>query len=153
MRLSNAFGVPVHKDVNCWMLLVNDLCKQAVQTGRLVLQTSGLQQRDFIGLNKVCRVVERFLVGHDEFKQTNIFNVGSGISQSVRTMAQLIQQRCTHVLNFEPLLQHVKAGINEQNPNLTYRHDKLDALGINFDALDNTAEIDILLRFCNSTFT
>ena len=32
MRLSNAYGAPMHKGVNCWMLVVNDLCRQAVQT-------------------------------------------------------------------------------------------------------------------------
>ena len=30
LRLSNAFGSPMHKSVNCWRLLVNDLCRQAV---------------------------------------------------------------------------------------------------------------------------
>jgi UDP-glucose 4-epimerase len=154
LRLSNGFGSPMHKDVNCWMLLVNDLCLQAVQTRRLVLQTNGLQQRDFIGLTKVCRVVEHFLVGNGESKQTGVFNVGSGMPQSVLAMAQLIQKRCTHVLDFEPVLQNVKGGVNEQNPQLmTYRDDKLAALGINFDGLDNTAEVDTLLRFCKSAFT
>ncbi|MBI3793269.1 MAG: SDR family oxidoreductase, partial [Nitrospinae bacterium] len=30
LRLSNGFGAPAHRDVNCWALLVNDLCRQAV---------------------------------------------------------------------------------------------------------------------------
>jgi UDP-glucose 4-epimerase len=153
LRLSNGFGTPMHKDANCWMLLVNDLCKQAVQTGRLVLQTSGLQQRNFIGLTKVCRVAEHFLVGHSESKPTGVFNVGAGMSQSVLEMAQLIQQRCIHVLGFKPVLQCVQEGVNEQHPTLTYQSDNLAALGINSNGLDNTAEIDSLLRFCQTAFT
>jgi hypothetical protein len=35
---------------------------------------------------------------------------------------------------------------------LTYRADNLAALGINSNGLDNSAEIDSLLRFCQSTF-
>lgn len=153
LRLSNAFGAPMHRDVNCWMLLVNDLCKQAVQTRKLVLQTSGLQQRDFIGLTEVCRVVEHLAVNHNESMQTGIFNVGAGVSQSVLEMAQLIQQRCKQVLGFEPALQRIPSGVEEPHPMLAYRVDNLAALGTDFNGLDNTTEIDSLLRFCQSTFT
>lgn len=153
LRLSNAFGAPMHKDVNCWMLLVNDLCKQAVQTRRLVLQSSGLQQRDFVGMTKVCRVAEYLAVCHGASMQPGIFNVGTGVSQSVFAMAQLIQQRCAQVLGFEPALQRVQGGVDERHPVLTYRADNLAALGINSNGLDNSAEIDSLLRFCQSTFT
>lgn len=153
MRLSNAFGAPMHKDVNCWMLLVNDLCKQAVQTRKLVLQSSGLQQRDFVGMTEVCRVAEYLAVGHGASIQPSIFNVGAGVSQSVLAMAQLIQQRCAQVLDFEPALQRIQGEVDEQHPMLTYRADNLAALGINSNGLENPAEIDSLLRFCQSAFT
>jgi len=153
LRLSNAFGAPMHKDANCWMLLVNDLCRQAVQTRRLVLQTRGLQQRDFIDMTEVCRVAEHFSVGHSENNPTGVFNVGAGMSQSVIEMAQLIQLRCVQVLGFKPLLQCVQEGVNEQHPPLTYQSDNLAALGINSNGLDNTEEIDSLLRFCQTAFT
>lgn len=153
LRLSNAFGAPVHKDVNCWMLLVNDLCKQAVQTRKLVLQTTGLQQRDFIGITEVCRVTEHLAVGNGASMQPSILNVGFGVSQSVLAMAQSIQQRCAQVLGFEPVLQHVQGEADEPPRMLSYRVDNLAALGIKSDFLENLAEIDSLLRFCQSTFT
>lgn len=153
LRLSNAFGAPAHKYVNCWMLLVNDLCKQAVQTRKLVLQTNGLQQRDFIGINKVCRVTERLAVGNSVNMQPTILNVGFGVSLSVLAMAQLIQQRCTQVLGFEPVLQRVQDETDEPHRMLSYQIDKLDALGIKFYFLENMSEIDSLLLFCQSTFT
>ena len=153
LRLSNAFGPPMHKGVNCWMLLVNDLCKQAVQTRKLVLQTSGLQQRDFIGITEVCRVTEHLAVGNGSSTQPSIYNVGSGFSQSVLAMAQSIQQRCAQVLGFEPVLQRGQGEADEPLPMLSYQIDNLAALGIKFSFLDNLAEIDSLLRFCQSTFT
>jgi UDP-glucose 4-epimerase len=152
LRLSNAFGAPMHKDANCWMLLVNDLCKQAVQTRQLVLQSSGLQQRDFIGLTEVCCVAEK-LVDSDQFKQMNVFNVGAGVSQSVLAMAQLIQQRCTKVLGFLPELQHKRGGVDEQHPTLTYLTNNLNTLGISCNSLDDSVEIDRLLQFCQAVFT
>jgi UDP-glucose 4-epimerase len=153
LRLSNAFGAPMHKGVNCWMLLVNDLCMQAVQTRKLVLQTSGLQQRDFIGITEVCRVAEHLAVGNGSSMQPSIFNVGAGVSQSVFAMAQSIQQRCAQVLGFEPVLQRVQGEADEPPRMLSYRVDNLAALGIKSDCLKNSAEIDSLLRFCQSTFT
>jgi UDP-glucose 4-epimerase len=150
-RLSNAFGAPMHKDVNCWMLLVNDLCKQAVQTRKLILQSSGLQHRDFISLTDVCYVFEK-LVNSDQHKQASVFNVGAGKSQSVLEMAKLIQQRCTKVLGFTPELQHKQSAVDEQHPALTYRTDNLNSLGISCKSQTNTVEIDNLLLFCQSKF-
>ena len=151
LRLSNAFGAPMHKDVNCWMLLVNDLCKQAVQTRKLVLHSNGLQYRDFIGLTKVCCVVEK-LVDSDQLNQANVFNVGAGVSQSVLEMALLIQLRCSKVLGFEPELLRKLGELDELSPKLIYRTDHLTSLGICTKSLDNIAEIDRLLQFCQSTF-
>jgi len=153
LRLSNAFGAPMHKAVNCWMLLVNDLCKQAVQTRKLLLQTNGLQQRDFIELTKVCRVVEYFAEGHGELAKSAIFNVGSGESQSVFAMAQIIQQRCVVVLGFEPFLYRVEGGLNEIHPVLDYRSANLALLGIQLTNSYHTVEIDKLLCFCKTAFT
>jgi len=152
IRLSNVIGAPMHKDVNCWMLLVNDLCKQAVQTGKLVLQTSGQQQRDFVGMTEVCRVAEHLLVCNSVSTQLGIFNVGAGVSQSVLAMAHVIQQRSLQVLGFEPALQCVQGRIGEPHSMMTYRTDNLTDMGIKIDYAANTAEIDSLLRFCHSTF-
>src|SRR5580658_8737973 len=42
-RLANGFGPPIRAEVDCWTLLVNDLCRQAVTQRRLVLKSAGLQ--------------------------------------------------------------------------------------------------------------
>jgi UDP-glucose 4-epimerase len=151
VRLSNAFGAPMQKEVNCWMLLVNDLCRQAVETRKLVLQTSGLQHRDFIGLTSVCRVVEALAL-NTQSRQSVICNVGSGVSQSLLAMTRQIQQRCVQVFGFEPELQRLQSALYEHHPELTFRTDNLAALGINFGSLDASAEIDSLLCFCHSSF-
>jgi len=151
LRLSNAFGAPTHKSVSCWMLLVNDLCRQAVETRKLILNTNGLQQRDFIGLTNVCSVVER-LIAYNQPRQANIFNVGASESQSVLAMAKLIQRRCSKVLGFTPELQYKKNRGEDQLPTLIYRTDKLNALGINCKSVTNTMEIDNLLQFCQTSF-
>jgi UDP-glucose 4-epimerase len=142
----------MHKDVNCWMLLVNDLCRQAIQVRKLVLSSSGQQQRDFIGITEVCRVVERLAFGGGDDCETGIFNIGAGMAQTVLAMAQTIQQRCLKVLGFEPELQREQDRKNDPFLPLIYRPDRLGEIGIKLDGLNNTDEIDHLIRYCNITF-
>ena len=151
LRLSNIYGVPTHKDVNCWRLLVNDLCKQAVETGKLVLHTSGQQQRDFISLTNLCYVTEKIMT-ETKLKHANVFNVGSGVSHTVLAMAQLIQQRCAEVLSFTPELQHKLSGGKDQTLPLFYHTDNLNILGISCKNQTNIREIDALLNFCKTAF-
>jgi len=152
LRLSNAFGAPMHKNVNCWMLLVNDLCRQAVQTRKLMLRSSGKQQRDFIAMTEVCRVTERLAVASGEDCLTGIFNIGSSEALSVLAMTQMIQQRCVRVLGFEPELLHKQELGDESVVPFTYQQTRLVAMGTQLDASKNIAEIDHLLRYCDATF-
>jgi UDP-glucose 4-epimerase len=151
LRLSNAYGTPVDKEVNCWNLLVNDLCRQAVQTGKMVLRSSGLQYRDFIAMSEVCRVVEGLSSREYDSASRNVFNVGSGRSQSLLEMAHLIQQRCEMVLGFQPELSSKEIGEEERNEILEYQIARLAKIEITV-GIDNGLEIDRLLEFCHASF-
>jgi UDP-glucose 4-epimerase len=147
LRLSNAFGAPAHAEANCWMLLVNDLCRQAVTLRTMTLRSTGLQRRDFITLQDVSRVVAHMI----DLPKSNIgdglFNVGSGKSSRVIDMVELIQTRCTEVLGYTPGIVRPLPTENEQNSNLDYRIDKLLITG--FSLNDNPVfEIDETLRMC-----
>lgn len=151
LRLSNAFGAPAHKDVNCWSLLVNDLCRQAVQSGKMILRSSGLQQRDFVAMSEVCRIIEHLCSPVFESGDFGTYNVGSGLSQSVFEMGQLIRQRCKQVLGFEPEFQRTATGADEVSEMLAYRPDRLLKMGVNVSHDYNT-EIDDLLAFCQVSY-
>ena len=60
-RLSNCIGAPKDINSNCWMLLVNDLCKQIIEHKKMKLNTNGKQLRNFITITDVCRVVNLFI--------------------------------------------------------------------------------------------
>lgn len=92
----------MHKNVNCWTLLVNDLCLQAVQNKNLVLRTLGLQKRDFITLNDVSMAVEHLLKIDISSEENGVFNVGSRHSITIFEMANLIACRCEALLGFKP---------------------------------------------------
>lgn len=152
LRLSNVFGVPVDKNVNCWMLLVNDLCRQVVQTNKMILQSSGQQQRDFISMHEVCRVFERIVVADGEDSLMGIFNIGVGKSQTVLSMAKTIHQRCVEVLGFEPELQRKQDLKKDAFVPLIYRSARSGVLETALEDNDNIPEIDRLLHYCSNVF-
>jgi len=150
LRLSNSFGAPAHRDANCWMLLVNDLCRQAVESGKVVLSSSGLQQRDFIPLAKVCRVVERLSSCDFTPQLPDIVNVGSGVSKSVLEMAELVRRRCRLTLGFDPEFRRKEPGADEVHEALVFRSTRLQTLDESMSD-DTNAEIDGLLLFCRAS--
>jgi UDP-glucose 4-epimerase len=102
IRLSNGFGAPTHADVDRWTLLVNDLSCQAVYTGKIVLQSHGLQRRDFITLEDVGRAVNHVLKFTREQCSDGLFNLGGGMSLSIWEMTERIAKRCQIVLGLSP---------------------------------------------------
>jgi UDP-glucose 4-epimerase len=151
IRLSNTFGAPAHKDTNCWMLLVNDLCRQAVTTQRMVLRSSGLQRRNFVPLHDVCRAIDHLLHLPVQDLTRDVFNVGGDWSPLAWEMACLVQERCTVKLGFQPKLTRILPQTGETVCNLDYRFDALRQTGFQPNT-NKVEEIDQLLNFCKTSF-
>lgn len=151
MRLSNAFGAPMHKGVNCWMLLVNDLCRQAVITRRLVLQSAGLQRRDFVTIHDVSRAVSHMLTLSKEQISAGVFNMGGAWAPRVVEMAELIQARCSAVFGFLPDIVSPSPIDGEVTSDLTFDVTRLRTSGYELTG-HVEAEIDATLLFCRENF-
>ncbi len=151
LRLSNAFGAPTHVEANCWMLLVNDLCRQAVNLRSMTLRSTGSQHRDFITLHDVSRVIYKMINLPSSQISDGRFNVGSGKSLRVIDMVKLIQTRCTEVLGYTPAIIHPQPTKNEKNTDLDYRIEKLLSTGFSLRC-NIASEIDDILRMCNKFF-
>lgn len=91
VRLSNSYGSPMFKDANCWWLVINDLCQQAVFDKKIVLQSDGSAFRDFIHGDDVCYAVER-LISCNNKKNFNTFNISSGSTLSIINLANIITE-------------------------------------------------------------
>jgi len=130
------------------MLVVNDLCRQAVRERCLVLKSSGEQLRDFIPLSAVCEdIVKLLAMPAQELPPT--LNIGSGESISVMALARLIQQRCQATLGFTPALE---TGARKEAA-LPLHYCSLHAPRLSLAATDLLAEIDALLAFCKTHFS
>lgn len=149
LRLSNSFGAPAYRAVNCWMLLVNDLCRQAVERGALVLNSSGLHRRDFITLTDVCRAVEHLLQLDSAVIADGLFNVGGAWAPTVVEMAERVA-RCWELLSgHRPQISRPLPAAHEHSDLLEYRIDKLLRTGFDLHG-DADAEITATLQYCSA---
>jgi UDP-glucose 4-epimerase len=147
VRLSNGFGAPTHPDVDRWTLLVNDLCRQAVHNRKLVLRSSGLQQRNFITLADAGRAVSHLLGLSQADCGDGLFNLGGDNSLLVWDMVQKISLRCELTLGYLPSIERPEPLPDEQVNFLNYCSDKLQKTGFMLRSnLDE--EIDRTLLIC-----
>lgn len=96
LRLTNSVGPPVHRDVDRWTLVANELCAQAASGGPLVLRSSGHQWRDFVDLSEVVRVIEAAVGGS---VPPGTYNLGAGQSRTVRSVADRIAELASEILD------------------------------------------------------
>ena len=142
LRLSNAVGAPLSKDVNCWMLVVNDIIKQLVTTHTMKFSSSKYIKRDFIPISEISRTVHRILKD-DSHRFTGIYNLGSGASLSLEDLAKIISQRAKIILNINPKIQFPENHQNVSN-SLIYSISKINKHGLHISD-DLTDEIDQLI--------
>jgi UDP-glucose 4-epimerase len=154
VRLSNAFGPPAHLGADCWTLLVNDLCRQAVESGRMVLKSSGVQRRDFVSMREAARALIHLLELPRERQGNGVFNVGGGWSPTVMEMAERVAHRVAASMKKQPRIERGPAGAGERDEELRYERAKLIDTGFVPASPDATdAEIDALVLFCVSHFS
>lgn len=150
LRLSNGFGAPATHDVDRWTLLVNDLCRQAVVTGQLKLNSAGLQLRDFITLEDVSRAVNHLLQLAPQALADGLFNLGGDASTSILSMTEQVAARWKILTGKDlPIVRPEHSG--PLPAPLNYSCEKLKATG--FTLTSNVhQEIDATLCLCQAAF-
>jgi UDP-glucose 4-epimerase len=148
VRLSNAFGAPVDPDADCWHLLTNDLCRQAVTTRRAVLKTDGMQRRDFIPVGEACRAIAHLLQLPPARLGDGIFNAGGAWAPTLLEMAQLIAARVAARFGFQPQVVPGSARDSIGETQLEYSVARLTASGFALRREAVVEELDALVEFC-----
>lgn len=150
-RLSNTYGPPVDSRANCWMLLMNDICKQAVTENTIVLNSSGMQRRDFIPMSSLCYISEYF--ARSEYIGANrpIINVGGGWAPRVIEVAELVRDRCGEIYGHVPEIHRPADGKTDNDSALIFDISKLRKY-CSLPVVDVKSEIDATLKFCKNAF-
>jgi UDP-glucose 4-epimerase len=140
VRLTNSFGGAAFPTANRWTLLGSDLCRSAVNTGKMVLLGDGTQLRDFVCLTDVCRATAHLLSLHESRTKGEIYNLGAGHSVSVWDMALEVKYTAEEVLGKSiELVRKTPSGL-EAGQSLTISIDKISSVGY---SLINNVEDEI----------
>jgi UDP-glucose 4-epimerase len=151
-RLSNAFGVPATPGADCWSLVCNDLCRQAVATLRAQLNSDGTQRRDFIAIGEACRAIAHLLELPATAIGEGVFNVGGAFAPTLLEMATLIAGRVKLCLGMDVAVVTGPAHDTVGAAPLQYGVRRLYDSGFKPDPTAVTQELDQLVQYCARHF-
>ncbi|MGC9954255.1 MAG: SDR family oxidoreductase [Rhizomicrobium sp.] len=149
LRLSNGIGAPAWLEVGRWTLVGNDLCRQAIQSGRIILRSSGLQWRDFILLRDFVRAIRLMIDAPASALGEGLFNLGGRLPLRMLDIAEVVARRAEIMLERSIPISRQPAAAGVQWPSIDFSIDRIATLGFvpsPRSALD--AEIDRTLDLC-----
>jgi UDP-glucose 4-epimerase len=151
LRLANGVGSPVEKNVNCWSLLVNDLCRQATVRKSITLKSPRIIKRDFVPIEFFIDVIYWFLINDLTGLKYHNYNIASSIPRSLEFVTSLIKLRYELLFNESVRVIFQNNKKDQDINNFIISNNRIIDLGIkgNFDL---TNEIDRLLINCNEWF-
>lgn len=151
IRLSNSFGAPAHVDTNCWSLVTNDLCRQALKSSHMILKITKMQRRDFISITDVCRAIEHLMNLNTSLLNDGLFNLGGEWSPTITEVAKTLSERVNFLTGKEITIKSSNLEKNSSPPNLDYDIAKIKLTG--FELRNHReSEFDNLILFCKKWF-
>ena len=148
-RMSNGYGYPMDINIDRWALVFNDICRQVVTSGKIVLKSSGKQCRDFISLHDVARAVYHFVFIVPDKWGDGIFNLGGNCVMSILDVSQKISDIYNAKYNKD--IEEIKTvpdnGSSTTSKPIKYSIEKL--LGTGFSLQGNMiSEIERTMDLC-----
>ena len=147
LRLANGVGYPMDVDVDRWTLLVNDLSREVVRSGKVTLRSTGLQPRNFIPLHDVARAVNFFIHLPVSKLGDGVFNLAGRESETVWDMTQRVARCAERVLGRKVVVERKQPENDEVSEELDYSVEKLIAAGFTFEGSLET-EIEKTIELC-----
>jgi len=151
MRLSNAVGAPLSGDVDRWSLVANDLCRQAATQGSIVLRSAGIQHRDFVAMADVVAATAFMATAPNESLTHDVYNLASGESVSIRSLAGLVQESYAEVFGRDVPLEAPDPATGETEQPLKVDVSRMQEAGFRREG-DLKGELRQTLELCKRAF-
>lgn len=146
LRCSNTFGVPYFENIKCWNLVMNDLCKSAIDNRRLILNSSGQQYRDFISMDNILDATFHLLKLPSGKLMNSLFNLGSSKSIRIIEMAEKIKIILQNNFKVNCPIENKNQSSEKMNSLFSFSIDKVQKVG--WDFKNNEKEIVFLIKYC-----
>lgn len=126
LRLANGFGAPAEPATECWDVIVNEMCRQAVTAGQITIRSSGQSWRNFVPMSAVVGA----LVAGIMRLSPDTYQLGAAQSMQIIDMAQHVARVCHETVGFSPSINVGDPSNSSPDVPLDYRIDKLTAAGV-----------------------
>jgi UDP-glucose 4-epimerase len=150
-RCSNTFGAPYFENEKCWKLVVNNLCKSAFHNGKLVINSSGQDYRDFIAAEDVVQAIHYLLEIKNERRVNHIFNLGSSDTVRIIDIARKIQKELIDGFDYDcPIIKNKPSKEMDKPKHFILSTEKIKQLGFTSKLGDDN--IFSLLNHCKMKY-
>ena len=144
--------MPAHKYTNCWMLAVNDFCKQVVENGKIVVNSSSKVERDFVPISLLCNSIHTMI--DDVEVNSGIINIASSNTVSLQEITNIIKERTELLFGFSvEVMFKNKSGFSLDSSNskklFISNHKLKETVEVEIKLV---GEIDQLLLMCRKWF-
>lgn len=153
-RMSNGYGYPMDINVDRWTLVFNDICRQAVTNGKILLNSSGKQYRDFISLHDVANAVYHFVFVIPDKWGNGIYNLGGSCTMSILDVAQKISD--IYRARYKKDIKEIRTASNNSSSTISkpvkYSIDKIAETGLRLQK-NMVSEIEKTMELCEKFIT
>jgi UDP-glucose 4-epimerase len=133
------------------MLIANDLCRQAAVTGRIVLRSSGMAWRNFVGMADVVAALRHVMTASAERLGDGLFHLGGPRSLRIADLAAMVAERAQATFGRKVDVARAQLAPGENHAELDWRIGRLVATGWT-PSSGLEPEIDTNLRLCRDAF-
>jgi len=132
LRPSNMFDMPLDLNTfNRWSLIPFGFCKSAIYDGKIELRTSGDQERNFVSVKDIVKVIK--IVIHDEMK-AEVINVPGASDLSVKMLAMLVKKIARMKFNID--VDVVAPNGNKPKDSLHFKSNAVSPSDLGFGVID-----------------
>ena len=128
VRLSNSIGAPAWRNVDRWTLVGNDLARQAIETGEILIKAPN-QWRDFIPMTDVCLGIDLLLAAAPAALGDGIFNLAGDLPLRIIDIGSYMVAAAEAVMGSSIALKTAVAVETAGAPVYTLGIDRLVSLG------------------------
>jgi UDP-glucose 4-epimerase len=146
VRLANTFGIPINTESSGWDLVINNLCRQAVQKNKIQLNSNPLIARNFLPIDIASAGIYELILKRDVYKSIQVFNLGADKNMTLGEVSILISKACLELfgLNIKPEYPNPTNILQDDSFKFTSMYIQFKSVDI-FDAIRNLLrEIQIM---------
>ncbi len=130
VRPANVYGRILTNAFNRWSLVPGCFCKEAFESGRITIKSSGKQRRNFVNLENLSRAVDSILQHFPENYED--YNLASSRTHTMLEVAEKVRQVFEKFFH-RPVELNITGTEPQHSNNFTVSLDKLKKIGFSED--------------------